>query len=109
MIIPQRLGHVKVSRATAHMYTDPDEGAELPTVIPIGSVLRVFGRVTGWAYVQINGYGSPPAAVYAWMKSYDLTADSTPLTVIDGVCPPGSADCSAEQAKIDAAVSILTG
>ena len=94
MVIPQRLNHVVVSRDNAHMFREPDVTSELPTVIPKGNVLRKFGGVTGWAFVQINGYGDPPGPVYAWMKSYDLTPHDQPLTVIDGTCPPPT-DCTA--------------
>lgn len=100
MIVPMQLAHVRVANtAGAHLFSGPDVDTELPTVLPLGSVWRKYGGVTGWQFIEVN-YGQPVSVpTLMWVKSIDVVFDPLPLTVIDG--PPPAADCDAEQAKLD--------
>ena len=98
-IFPQTLGHI-ITTTTADVYSAPDLAAKTPSSLPSGKRLRKFGGLPGWQFVQIT-YGTPAIAQYAWLKSDQVDADPTPLTLVDGT--PAVADCTAVQYELDKA------
>jgi lysozyme len=80
MIFPQALGHV-VTTTEAHIYAVPDSAsAPIASTLAKGTVVRRFGSVSGWRFVQLTLGGVPS---YAWLRADETDDTAAPLYVTE--------------------------